>query len=144
MATAITIVGLGGVLALLAGGLAVAPRVYRQQPYREPAAHAPRFVWFPKYRLPLAELPPRAQVEARLTALGFTPSDTGEDGDSLHFTRGSPWGDFSIRRARMDVTVQGHPGGSGELFVEAGWFILFDTGDTWQLTREIADSLQAA
>jgi hypothetical protein len=144
MATAITFVGLGGFLALLVAGLAVVPRMYRKRPYLEPFAHEPGVVWFPKYRIPLAAVPPESEVKTRLAALGFTRSDAGEDGDSLHFTRGSPWGDFSIRRARMDVTVQGQPGGSGELFVEAGWFILFDTGDTWQLTRKIAESLRAA
>ncbi|MBK1725593.1 hypothetical protein CKO13_00830 [Halorhodospira neutriphila] len=144
MYAAIGTVFLGGVIALLAGGVAVAPRVYRQRPYREPAAHAPRFVWFPKYRLPLAEVPSWPEVEARLAKHGLTRSDAGEGRDTLRFTRGSPWQDFSIRRMKVDVTVQGQPAGPGEVFVEAGGFALFDTGDTWQLTREIAESLQAA
>ncbi|MBK1725603.1 hypothetical protein [Halorhodospira neutriphila] len=140
--TAGIVVGILAALVSAGAAIAIVLRLYRKRPYRQPGAHQPGLVWFPKYRLALPELPPWQEVEARLTAFGFGRDQDEESRDALRFSRGSPWLDFSIRLAKMEVTVRGRPGGPGELLVEAGGPVLFDTGDTWELTRQLGESLQ--
>ncbi|MCC0056695.1 MAG: hypothetical protein H6883_11215 [Rhodobiaceae bacterium] len=112
-------------LIYLIGLLAGLSVLYHLLPFRNLPAQKPRIAFFPKYKW-THDKP--AEVRRRLADHGFKEAVSGV------FLRGSYLGDFSLRIAKMRVTLneEGHARiGSG------GVFIAFDTGDTWQLATEL-------
>lgn len=102
----------------------------------------PSIAWMPKYRsrCTLSEAirsssdPARALV-IRLGEAGF--SCERQTPLALHFTRGHARGDFSVEIAKINLVVSLPIETEVDLIVEAGWLVAFDTGDLWQLTKEL-------
>ena len=106
--------------------LIVATAIYFILPARKLPLKKPRFALFPKYRFNANDL---ENFSERVEASGFRPiSETA-------YVRGSFFGDFLIRFAKLKIQVD-RP--SGTAIIKSGSAaILFDTGDLWQLAKSL-------
>lgn len=102
--------------------------VYHLLPYRPLPEARPRLTLLPKYRVAIAGDPEALQRAAR--AAGFSEGRPGT------WHRGSFFGDFSARLARLTIRIvdQHFFIGSG------GTVILFDTGDLWQIASDLNEN----
>ena len=98
--------------------------VYRLLPHRELSNKKPSVAFFPKYAVPID----KDKVLPILETSGFK-KHKGTD----TFVRGYALGDFLASLARLNVVIKGNTA-----FLHAPLIaILFDTGDLWEIAREI-------
>lgn len=113
---------------------------YKLIPHRLVGPKKPRLALYPKYRKRLPHNLSEEEVQSTMSGLGFKPERHTDT--MVMFTRGSIFGDFSIRLAKILVKVHKRNVDEYELTVEAGWLVAFDTGDLWTLTTELSDKLE--
>lgn len=123
--------------------------IYRRRPARPLDTKKPWLKWFPKYevkvRLPpevLQSPDPDKLLEDRLSHSGFQHEAWTKT--AIHFVRGKSWGDFHAKLIKLRVSFP-HPLKSEvKMRVEVARVCLFDTGDLWQIAREIKANVEAA
>lgn len=113
---------------------------YKFLPYRLLNSRKPSFAIFPKYRSEMSLKIDDKELEKRLAAQGFKPTNVKQS--ISYFTRGSILGDISIKLAKIRVGVERAANSSSILTVEASWVAAFDTGDLWQFTSELVEILE--
>lgn len=120
--------------------------LYRRRDPSPLEPEKPRFKWLPKYSVPV-RLPdsvlhakaPSDELERRLAALGFKLSHWTRE--QVFFARGKSWGDFSMKYIRVRIVFPFPLVAESEMRVEVADVCLFDTGDLWQLSHQVRDSL---
>lgn len=104
--------------------------------------------WEGKYRTEL-ELPdeilhadePDRVLEERMGDLAFElDSWTSE---AIRFTRGKPWGDFSVKLIKLQTSFPLPLQRKTSMKLEVASVCLFDTGDTWEVCRDLVDRVEA-
>ncbi|WP_448547655.1 hypothetical protein [Thalassotalea fusca] len=100
----------------------------------------PKLKWFPKYVVPL-NLPIGITIDADtleviLAASGFTFQYTTKN--NIYFSRGKAWGDLSINYIKINLIFNKELNRNSLIQVEVADVCLFDTGDLWTLSSELA------
>lgn len=103
--------------------------VYKLMPFRRWRDPKPSFVLFPKY-VCRYERTDEDLIQA-LEELGFRQSHDG----STTFARGHAFGDFSARWMKLKIEVD--PDAREFRVFAPAVGILFDTGDLWEIAREL-------
>lgn len=121
---------------------------YRRRKPCEMEAAKPRLKWFPKYRatvrVPRAVRTrddPSEALEEILATRGFEIAHWTKE--AIYFGRGKSWGDFSLKLIPLLVSLPLPITEESEMTVEVANVCFFDTGDLWQLTRELCDLVEA-
>ena len=99
---------------------------YSRGPFKNWQEKAPRFVWFPKYLVSFDR--PVNEIGQALESLGFKKSEA----ESKIYSRGKIYGDFSANKILLSVEVS-----DTSFKLWANTFILFDTGDLWNVSKQI-------
>lgn len=124
------------IIARVAVFLVVFTILYKAIPYRNAGSEKPKLALFPKYQKTLTTLKSDAEIQTLLEEQGFKKIDISET--SFNYTRGSVFGDFSIKRIKINIGVIRISDTSVKIMMEAGWFMMFDTGDLWIFIDELS------
>ena len=123
--------------------------IYRKRRPCSLEARKPRLKWFPKYEISI-QLPrkvvksdtPEEELEKILAESGFKIDCWTRE--SIQLTRGKSWGDFSAKLVKLRLTLPLPLKESSSMKLEAADVCLFDTGDLWELTNELAQRISDA
>lgn len=116
--------------------------LYRLIPHRIASHKKPVFSLLPKYKTEFHTTKDDKEIEERLTGFGFR--NTGTIRNASTYTRGSVLGDFSINLAKVNIRFEKIASNKAVLCIEAGWIVLFDTGDFWTFIKELSEKLEDA
>ena len=116
--------------------------LYKVIPYRNLGERKPVLALLPKYKNKVIVGNSGNNIEEVLTSLGFI-KNKGENGIAK-YTRGSIIGDISIKLIKIKVCTKAIVDNELEYTVEAASLVAFDTGDHWQLTKELGEKLTNA
>ena len=119
--------------------LAVFTVLYKLIPYRSVGEKKPFFAPLPKYQKIIDTKKSNEDIHSQLKEFGF--SQVSASGNITKYKRGSVIGDFSIKLAKLNVSVVRVSDTSVKLTVEAGWFVAFDTGDFWMFLSELSQKI---
>ena len=123
--------------------------LYRRRSPSRLSRRRPRLKWLPKYRAKVA-LPdeilqakePDRVLEERMGDLGFELDSWTRD--AIRFTRGKSWGDFSVKLIKLQASIPLPLQRKSSLKLEVAGVCLFDTGDTWDVCRDLVERVEAA
>jgi len=122
---------------------------YKLKPFSELSVSRPALSVLPKYlvsvHIPesviLSETPSKS-LERMLSNLDFKLEQTTDS--DIRLSRGSVLGDFSLKIAKIRVSVPLPLLSETELRVEYGAFAAFDMGDLWTFCRELQEKVGTA
>ena len=106
------------------GAVAVLSIVYRLVPHRCLSDKKPLIAFFPKYLFP---------IDRDIAVLNLEASGFKNYKGTNTFVRGYFWGDFLASITRLNVVIKGDAAFLHVLLMG----ILFDTGDSWKIAKEI-------
>ena len=127
--------------------LAAITMLYKILPHRKMREKKPFISFFPKYKTKV-ELPssllesenPGKELETALSKYGFLKKS--KNGSVIKYSRGHILGDFSIKLAKVNLLVTEPESGCVEISIEAGWVVVFDTGDFWKFLTELKEKIE--
>ena len=119
--------------------VALATLIYKVLPFRKVGDKKPFLAFFPKYKIRVYHTLNNEELENKLSKFGF--KKVNETKGLLKFSRGSVLGDLSIKLSKVSVSLHKIEEGVHDLTVQATWVAAFDTGDHWQLTKELGSRI---
>jgi hypothetical protein len=115
---------------------------YKIIPYRLAGNKKPMVAFLPKYRKEIQTNKTDDEIKIQIEGFGFNKV-SGQNGVSS-FTRGNVFGDFSIKLVKVNIKIERASQTNVTIFIDAGWFVTFDTGDFWQFLHELTERLKNA
>jgi hypothetical protein len=115
--------------------------LYRIIPHRQLGAKKPLVAFLPKYQKTVTTDKSDEDIQNQLETYGF--KKVGLSNSASKFTRGSVVGDFSIKLAKVNVSVSRNHNTSVTVLVDAAWFVAFDTGDSWTFLNELSEKIES-
>ena len=116
--------------------------LYQILPYRELGAKKPFIALLPKYKALIQCDTSVADLSEKMRKLGF--KKVSEENEIAKYSRGSIFGDFAIKLAKVDVYINPVSATEKEILVRSGLVAAFDTKsrDHWRFLNELSQTLE--
>ncbi len=134
--------------AILAGAAAAVllKVLYYSKGFSQHREQKPGFAMLPKYSVsvPISGENTEESLRARLAEFGFR--ETSSSSSMVKFARGHALGDFSIKIAKVSISMPVPVSNPAQLEVEYGTYFgcAFDTGDLWKFCTEMVEKNEQA